>query len=726
MEHPDFNLEGSADNSDLGGLISVFVNNVVIEGKVDTDARLRGTLSALDVEGHAKVREVTAYGRTIDSGVFDYFLKGDRLGFIKSRFAKDESTARVSGYWSLDGSYAAEVAAESIWLSDIFPDINRANFKVNMNASGEGKTSDPYFSLKADLLNGKFMNVPVNGGTLTGKLKNHMASASLKLMNDNLSAKGSVRLKEEFPWGMDLSLEYDRYDHILRTFIHDIPKDVILAMGGKIALKGDRDHVYANVRLERANSTVYGQGFANIGPFEIDVADNLIAFRKVRMRGAHANFDLLGSLDIGNDFDININADASLLPFARFIPGVSHLRGNSRLNISIEGPWEEPVFTGKAEVADASIAFKGIPQRVSSINSLIVLDKKKVIIDHASAKAGGGDIQISGSLALSGFRVGDINIEATIRSVSARLSSRFNADLDGYLLLAGDADRQDLNGEIAVSSAAYRERMDWRSILLGYKDEVPKGDIEWRENLGLNVRLYGHDNVIVDNNLASAPVRGDLFVKGTLASPALLGRVEAVGGKVFFRNSELNIESATADYSDTSPGRPVINISAQADIKGYEIWLNMQGRTDRMDLELASDPPLDDNEILALLTYGDIGSGYGALESGLGTAEAASIVAGEIGLRDIMEERGTIYTGLDRIQIDPYLSRSTGSVTPRLTVAKKLLEDKLYITYASTLDAASENEVKLEYFLGENVSIIGGQDYTGSVGGDLKFRFRFE
>jgi len=91
-----------------------------------------------------------------------------------------------------------------------------------------------------------------------------------------------------------------------------------------------------------------------------------------------------------------------------------------------------------------------------------------------------------------------------------------------------------------------------------------------------------------------------------------------------------------------------------------------------------------------------------------------------------MEERLTLFTGLDRFQIDPYLSRTTGSVTSRLTVSKKLMDDKLYLTYASTLDAASENEVKLEYLFGENISVIGGQDYTGSVGGDIKFRFRFE
>jgi len=150
----------------------------------------------------------------------------------------------------------------------------------------------------------------------------------------------------------------------------------------------------------------------------------------------------------------------------------------------------------------------------------------------------------------------------------------------------------------------------------------------------------------------------------------------------------------------------------------------MHGRADRMDLELSSDPPLDDNEILTLLTYGGLGGGFGSLESGLGTLEATYLLTGE--LQNLMEERLTLFTGLDRFQIDPYLSRTTGSVTSRLTVSKKLMDDKLYLTYASTLDAASENEVKLEYLFGENISVIGGQDYTGSVGGDIKFRFRFE
>jgi len=90
-----------------------------------------------------------------------------------------------------------------------------------------------------------------------------------------------------------------------------------------------------------------------------------------------------------------------------------------------------------------------------------------------------------------------------------------------------------------------------------------------------------------------------------------------------------------------------------------------------------------------------------------------------------MEERLKTITGLDRFQIDPYISKSTGTVEPRVTVSKRLLSEKIFVTYTTSVGTIEEQIIKLEYFMGKNVSLIGVRDERGIPGADIRFRFEF-
>jgi autotransporter translocation and assembly factor TamB len=95
-------------------------------------------------------------------------------------------------------------------------------------------------------------------------------------------------------------------------------------------------------------------------------------------------------------------------------------------------------------------------------------------------------------------------------------------------------------------------------------------------------------------------------------------------------------------------------------------------------------------------------------------------------VQDVIEERLRNITGLDRFQVEPYVSAETGTVSPRVTVSKRLIGDKLFVTYANALGTAEEQVVKVEYFLDRKISLVGMRDERGSMGGDVKFRFEFK
>jgi translocation and assembly module TamB len=222
------------------------------------------------------------------------------------------------------------------------------------------------------------------------------------------------------------------------------------------------------------------------------------------------------------------------------------------------------------------------------------------------------------------------------------------------------------------------------------------------------------------------PVRADFIVKGTVSQPILFGRLESKEGVFYFRNNEFKIIHASADFIDPNRLNPVFDIMAETSIKNYTVKLNLDGQVEHFNLNLSSTPPLEEMDILSLLTVGYVGKESKGLKGGVSTGAATSVLAGT--LQEVFDERLKTVTGLDRIQVGSYLSKTTGSVEPQVTVSKRLLGDKVFVTYSNVLGSTTVGEqiFKLEYFLDRNISLIGVSDEIGSVGGDIKFRFEFK
>jgi translocation and assembly module TamB len=216
----------------------------------------------------------------------------------------------------------------------------------------------------------------------------------------------------------------------------------------------------------------------------------------------------------------------------------------------------------------------------------------------------------------------------------------------------------------------------------------------------------------------------DLILKGSISSPVLFGRLESTEGYAYFRNNEFRIIFASADFADPQRIKPVINLTAETIVNGYNIRLNLEGQIDHFNLSLSSDPHLEETDILSLLTVGQVGKQLKGLEGGIGAGEATSFLTGKA--QDVVEERLRTLTGLDRFQVEPYVSKTTGTIGPRVSVSKRLVGNKLFVTYTTLLGSTEEQILRLEYILDKNVSLIGLRDEKGSVGGDVKFRFEFK
>jgi len=180
---------------------------------------------------------------------------------------------------------------------------------------------------------------------------------------------------------------------------------------------------------------------------------------------------------------------------------------------------------------------------------------------------------------------------------------------------------------------------------------------------------------------------------------------------------------ASADFTDPNRINPTLDVQAETRVREYQIQLGVSGTADRAVVTFISEPPLSDSNILALLALGRKGEELKGKEANIGVGEATSFATGKF--QDILESRARTLTGLDRFQVDPYISK-TDTAVPRVTVGKEVVRDRMFMTYSSNVGATAPEQVfRIEYILNRNLSLIGERNEVGNLGADVKFRFEF-
>src|SRR4030042_2326728 len=289
-------------------------------------------------------------------------------------------------------------------------------------------------------------------------------------------------------------------------------------------------------------------------------------------------------------------------------------------------------------VSNASFGLRDYPTYISSMNGYLYIDGDRIVVQRIFGKIGGGDVNMSGFVNLKAVRIKRFYLEAILDNITTSISKDFNINFNGGLLYKGTLDAQSITGDIKINRARYKETVEWRTWLLTAKaTEKPKAEVSVFERAGLNIRISGSDNISIDNNIARALIRGDMILKGSISSPVLLGRIESTEGYVYFRNNEFRIIFASADFKDPNRIKPAMNLTAEATVNGYTIRLNLEGQMDHFNLSLSSDPHLEEVDILALLTVGQVGKQLKRLEGGIGAGGATSFRTGKV--QDVLEER---------------------------------------------------------------------------------------
>ena len=244
----------------------------------------------------------------------------------------------------------------------------------------------------------------------------------------------------------------------------------------------------------------------------------------------------------------------------------------------------------------------------------------------------------------------------------------------------------------------------------------------------LDVRVRTSPAMRVRSSLAeNLQTEADLRVSGTASQPSILGRVTLTGGKLAFFGSTYTVNSGSISFFNPVRIEPVLNVSLETLAKGVGVVLNVTGPIDDMKLTYTSDPPLQFQEIVALLSSGTAPSSDPTLLARQPTPPAQTI--GQRGESAIMSQaianpiagRLQRVFGVSQLKIDPSFTGSSSLPTAQVTLQQQV-SSNITFTYVSALDNVNSTLIRAEWALNPEWAATAVRDQNGVFSINLLYK----
>ncbi len=469
----------------------------------------------------------------------------------------------------------------------------------------------------------------------------------------------------------------------------------------------------------------------NDGPMEVSVNSAGLKIQRASLIGnsTHLTFSGSAALQPAMVLNLTMDADADLALLHDLDPQISS-DGKVAVNARIQGPLDKPIVNGRLQLKDAAFQTESMSNGISKANGVIQFTGDTARIETLTAESGGGKITISGFAGRTGstFRYG---LVARANQVRVRQESGISVVGNANLRLTGTSESSLLSGDVTISSVKFNPQTDFGSILASSAPPVETDSGGFLSTMKLDLDVRTTPGASFQTSIAeSLQGQANLTVRGTAATPGVLGRVVVTEGVLVFFGTKYTVNVATVSFYNPNKIEPVVNLSLVTKARGVEVTVNVTGPMSNLNLAYQSDPPLPFSEIVGLLATGRAPTSDPVLvaqqpatppqnfqqmgESALLSQAVSNPVSGQ--LQRVF--------GVSQLKIDPTFTSGSELPQARLTLQQQITSG-LTFTYITNLASSDPQIVRVEWALNPQWSLIATRDENGLFGVDFFYKRRF-
>lgn len=465
------------------------------------------------------------------------------------------------------------------------------------------------------------------------------------------------------------------------------------------------------IRLEPVSIEAGGERWEARGPILVRREPGRLTVERLELAGRLGAASGTGRLDDSGTLEGTLRGQVPLALLSALRPEIREASGRLDVDLRIGGTTAKPSLLGRGTIGGGLLALRDTPVVIRDMEGSLALAPGRVRVEELKASVGAGTVRAAGELGLDGRALGAYQLAVTGRGLTVTavegLETVWNADLT----LIGRGARGIVRGAAHLVRGSYTRDLSILPMLL--KTGPREQPIEWGREIALQINLRLDDNLVVRSPQAQIRAGGSLLLQGTVARPVILGTIETQDGRITFRRNRFTLENAVVRFDDPRRINPYLDVRATTRIRTYDVTMWLTGRADDLTIRLSSEPPLPQEDLLALITLGatraELGSSGGLTFAG----EAAQLLS-----RDLLGlEPNTPF-----IDILEFGRSEQGQNQVRVG---KRLDDRTTVIYSGSFADGGKQKLRIEYQLIGPLLLAGEQVFSGGVGGDVILRLRF-
>jgi autotransporter translocation and assembly factor TamB len=422
---------------------------------------------------------------------------------------------------------------------------------------------------------------------------------------------------------------------------------------------------------------------------------------------------------------------------------VQDIAGNVSIDLLVQGNISKPAARGSFRLSDGSARIRPLGVNLSAISLDGGVDGQTVSIRQLSARAQDGQLSGSGAVLLTEYRPDTFKLTLSAERWPAIQTQRYQAVVGGKLHAEGTMSAPVVTGQLSVLNANLRPDLAFLNrsntslardptIVVIRQDETgapiiketKKNDAQatpdvWK-SLRLDVVLAMPNQVWIRHPDANIELGGKLrAIKEPGRNIALTGVIRTIRGWVGFQGRRFELARGVIQFTGGEKIEPALDVVAVHRLPGYQVEAIVSGTMEQPQLELRSEPELEQSDILALLIFGKPIEGLTQGQQ-VSLQQSAIQMAGGFAATKVANAV-TEALGLDRLGVDlGELDIGGGQIG-----FGRYIGDRTYVAISQEFSGEAGRQVSIEYRIGPDWKITSSTSTTGLSGVGILWHKRY-
>ena len=722
-------------NSDVTDLLTIAgqQNNIPVTGSVAIDAHVTGTFAKPNGSATIALANGVAYGEPYESVNITGVGQDEHIETSKVALRLHGMTINGAGGYDLTSKRLhGHIQGDSLRLSKFArfqqSGIN-ADGLLSFVADANGTVEQPGLKANLRLANVVLEGKPIGEASAEAHSDGSRVSYTVqsKLVGTTVSVTGQTDLTGNYQTNATLTLADFDISRPLALFTAGTPA-AQSHITGTIHISGPAKTPTAltgRALFQSFELTSQGITLRAAEPLTIGLRNGLATLDQVHITGPDTDMRASGTAQIfgglnpktrqpeaaSGKLNVDANGSISMALAHTFDPDLLS-SGKVLFSVNAGGVVSKPALTGTVQFQNVNIAMEDVPNGLSNMNGTLVFNEDRLNVQSLVATTGGGQIKIGGFLTYRNGLYADLT--ATGDAVRIRLYG-LSATANSRLRLQGGLQSSLLSGKILLTRFGVGADVDFTAFAAAGGVSAPPDPASPANKIQLDVRVTSSPQLDFQNSYAKLAGTVDLTLRGSIAEPTVLGRIQITDGSATFAGTKYQLQRG--DIYFTNPVRidPTIDLDATARVENYDVTVGLHGTTTNLRPTYRSEPPLSEPDIFALLALGrtqEESQIYQEQQSAAGTDPTTNALLSGALNATVSNRVSKLFGGAGTVKIDPSYVGTLGNSSARITVQQQLSR-QLSVTYATNVNSSAQQLIQLQYDLSPTMSIVAARDESG-------------